>query len=156
MDAITLLKADHKKVGELLEDIKGLSQSAHVERRKLFEQIDRDLTVHSKIEETIFYPALKKKAQIGNDDDAKQEVLEAYEEHSNVKGMLKKLERTEATDETYNAKLQVLGELVKHHVHEEEHEMFREARDLMSETELDALGVELARAKEELMSGGPA
>jgi len=153
MNAITLLKADHKKVGELLKDIEGLSQSAHIERRKLFAQIDRELTVHSKIEETIFYPALKRKAQTGNNDDTKQEVLEAYEEHSNVKGMLKKLEGTEATDETYNAKLQVLSELVKHHVHEEEHEMFREAHDLMSETELDDLGMELTRAKEELMSG---
>ncbi len=83
-------------------------------------------------------------------------MLEAYEEHANVKGMLKKLVDTAATDETYNAKLQVLGELVKHHVHEEEHEMFKEARDLMSEAELENLGVELARAKQELTSGVPA
>ncbi len=116
MDAIALLKADHKTVGDLLKQLEGLSESAHSERRRLFEQIDRELTVHSKIEETIFYPALKNKAGTTSHDDAKQEVLEAYEEHANVKGMLKKL-----VD-----------------------------RDLMSETELENLGVELARAKEEL------
>jgi hypothetical protein len=62
----------------------------------------------------------------------------------------------DAADETYNAKLQVLDELVKHHVHEEEREMFKEAKDLMDESELEQLGVELARAKEQLLSGVPA
>jgi len=152
MDAITLLTADHRKVEELLSEVEHLSESAHAQRRTLFEQIDHELTVHSKIEETIFYPALKRKAKTDKDDDATQEVLEAYEEHSNVKGMIKKLEDTEASDETYNAKLQVLSELVKHHVHEEEHEMFKEARSLMDESELTELGAELARAKEQFMS----
>ncbi len=151
-----LLKADHAKVGGLLEEIDRLSESAHAERREIFEKIDHELRVHSKIEETIFYPALKKKANTDKDDGAKQEVLEAYEEHANVKNMLEKLEETDATDETYNAKLQVLSELIKHHVHEEEHEMFKEARSLMDETELEELGKELARAKEQLMSGAPA
>ncbi len=152
MDAITLLKADHDAVGDLLKQIKDLDESAHGQRRELFRQIDKELTVHSKIEETIFYPALKQKAKSEDDDDATQEVLEAYEEHANVKGMLKKLESTDAADETYNAKLQVLSELVKHHVHEEEHEMFKEARDLMDESELEQLGVKLAQAKEQLLS----
>lgn len=152
MDAITLLTADHRKVEKLLSEVEHLSESDHATRRKLFEHIDQELTVHSKIEETIFYPAVKKKAKSDKDDDAEQEVLEAYEEHANVKGMIKKLESTEASDETYNAKLQVLSELVKHHVHEEEHEMFKEARSLMDESELKELGLELEQAKEQLMS----
>ncbi len=156
MDAITLLTADHKKVDGLLKEVHALNESDHTKRHQLFEQIDRELTVHSKIEETIFYPALKRKAQAGKDDEATQEVLEAYEEHVNVKHMLEALERTQPGDETYNAKLQVLGELVKHHVHEEEHEMFKEARSLMNESELEELGRELARAKEQLTSGVPA
>ena len=122
MDAITLLKADHRTVEDLLKQVQDLSESAHAQRRALFQQIDKELTVHSKIEETIFYPALKQKAKSKEDNDAKQEVLEAYEEHGNVKSMLEKLEGTDAADETYNAKLQVLSDLVKHHVHEEEHE----------------------------------
>lgn len=152
MDAITLLKADHHAVEDLLKQIKDLDDSAHAQRRELFRQIDKELTVHSKIEETIFYPALKQKAKAEDADDATQEVLEAYEEHANVKSMLQKLESTDAADETYNAKLQVLSELVKHHVHEEEHEMFKEANDLMDESELEQLGVKLAQAKEQLLS----
>jgi hemerythrin superfamily protein len=152
MDAITLLKADHHAVENLLKQIKDLEESAHDQRRELFRHIDRELTVHSTIEETIFYPALKQKAKLDDDDDATQEVLEAYEEHANVKSMLQKLESTDATDETYNAKLQVLSELVKHHVHEEEHEMFKEARELMDESELEQLGATLAQAKEQLLS----
>lgn len=153
MDAITLLKADHRAVEDLLKQIKDLDESAHAQRRELFRQIDRELTVHSKIEETIFYPALKQKAKSEDDDGATQDVLEAYEEHANVKSMLQKLENTDAADETYNAKLQVLSDLVKHHVHEEEHEMFKEAKELMGESELDQLGATLAQAKEQLLSG---
>ena len=152
MDAITLLKADHHAVENLLQQIKELDGSAHAKRRDLFRQIDKELTAHSKIEETIFYPALKKKAASADDDNATQEVLEAYEEHANVKSMLQKLESTDAADETYNAKLQVLSDLVKHHVHEEEHVMFRDAKNLMNEAELEQLGVTLAKAKEELLS----
>ena len=156
MDAITLLKADHRAVEALLKQVQDLSESAHAQRRELFQRIDKELTVHSKIEETIFYPALKQKAKSKNDDDATQEVLEAYEEHANVKSMLQKLESTDAADETYNAKLQVLSELVKHHVHEEEQEMFKEAAELMGESELEQLGTKLAQAKEQLLSAAPA
>jgi hemerythrin superfamily protein len=153
MDAITLLKADHRAVEGLLKQVESLSKTAHAQRRALFQQIDKELTVHSKIEETIFYPAFKQKAKSKDDDDATQEVLEAYEEHGNVKSMLEKLE---ATDETYNAKLQVLSELIKHHVHEEEHELFKEAQNLMNESELEQLGIKMAQAKEQLLSAVPA
>jgi hemerythrin superfamily protein len=156
MDAISVLKADHRKVGELLDEVAALSATSHAKRHALFERIDRELTIHSKIEESIFYPALKKASSAKHDDEAKQEVLEAYEEHSNVKGMIEKLARTDPADETYNAKLQVLGELVKHHVHEEERKMFVEARRLMDESELEDLGAELAQAKERLQKTVPA
>ncbi|HET9393629.1 MAG TPA: hemerythrin domain-containing protein [Candidatus Rubrimentiphilum sp.] len=112
--------------------------------------------MHSKIEETIFYPALKQKAKSEKDDDATEEVLEAFEEHANVKSMIEKLEATGAADETYNAKLEVLSELIKHHVHEEEHEMFKEASELMDESELEELGGRLAQMKEELLNAAPA
>lgn len=154
MDATTLLKEDHRKVEELLKEVQGLSENAHVARQKLFDKINDELTVHSKIEEKIFYPALKAKADAARDDDAEQEVLEAFEEHANVKEMLEKLASTEPTDETYNAKLQVLGELVKHHVHEEEHEMFKEAHSLFTKEELETLGERLAKAKAELVRVG--
>ncbi len=145
MDAIRLLKADHKEVEGLFKELEDLSDNAKAGRKRIFEQIDRALTVHAKIEETIFYPAVKSRAT--RDKEAKQEVLEAYEEHSNVKAMLKKLEETEPSDETYKAKLQVLHELVKHHVKEEERELFSDAKDLLSREELEELGEEMERAK---------
>ncbi len=153
MDALTLLKEDHRKVDELLKEANALSEGAAAARQKLFKQIDEALTVHTKIENDIFYPALKAKAKAEKEDEAKAEVLEAYEEHANVTAMLKKLEGTEPKDETYAAKLQVLSELVKHHVHEEEHEMFPQARDLFDKSELEDLGVKLERARSEMKAG---
>ena len=145
MDAIRLLKNDHKEVEALFKELEEISPTAKASRKKIFERIDEALTVHAKIEETIFYPAVK--ARANRDKEAKEEVLEAYEEHSNVKAMLKKLEETEPSDETYEAKLQVLHELVKHHVKEEEHVLFPEAKGLLEKEELEALGQELEEAK---------
>ena len=151
MDAITLLKADHKKVEDLFKQVEELSDTAHATRAKLFVTIDRELTVHSRVEETIFYPALKAKTK--KDTEQSDGVLEAYEEHANVKAMIQKLEALEPSDETYNAKLQVLSELVKHHVKEEETEMFKQARQLLSESELAALGKQIEVAKGNVLVG---
>jgi iron-sulfur cluster repair protein YtfE (RIC family) len=149
MDAISLLKADHKKVGELLDKVEALSDGAHVSRQRLFEQIAQELTVHAQVEETIFYPAVK--ARTKRDTEPSDEVLEAYEEHANVKSMLEKLRALDPAEETYNAKLQVLSDLVRHHVKEEETVLFKQARELLDKSELEELGGELAAAKEEML-----
>lgn len=151
MDAIRFLKSQHKEVNALFKDVAALSDSAKASRKKLFTQIDQALTVHAEIEEKIFYPELK--AAAARDKEAKQEVLEAYEEHANVKAMIAKLENTEPSDETYAAKLQVLMELVKHHVKEEETTMFPQAKELLDKDELDDLGTRLENAAEELKGG---
>ncbi len=149
MDAITLLKADHKKVGELFKEIEDLSDTAHASRGKVFEKIDIELTAHATIEEQIFYPAFKAKTKINTEEG--DEIREAAEEHANIKEMIAKLRKLEPADETYNAKLQVLGELVKHHVKEEETEMFKQARGLMQESELKSLGEKMAAKKQQLL-----
>ncbi len=148
MDAITLLKTDHEKVTELFDKVEALSDDAHVTRGKLFAQIKHELTIHSEIEEKIFYPAFKAKTTQNTEEG--DEVLEAYEEHGNIKGMLDKTGALDPTDETYNAKLQVLMELVKHHVKEEETELFKQARQLLSKDELNELGEKMAAKKEQL------
>jgi hemerythrin superfamily protein len=148
MDAISLLKADHREVEGLFKEVEALGDTAHVSRGKLFQKIDAALSAHAEIEENIFYPALKAKTKLNSEPS--DEVFEAYEEHANVKAMLGKLESTDPFDDTYNAKLQVLMELVKHHVKEEETEMFKQARQLLSETELKDLGAELGAAKKQL------
>lgn len=149
-DAIELLKADHRKVEALLKEIHELPDTAHERRASICAQVSRELKAHDKIETTIFYPALK--AKTTPDTEPRDEVLEAYEEHANIAGMLEKLAVTAPTDESYNAKLQVLGELVKHHVKEEEHEMFKQARELLSESELKELGERIEREKQQLVT----
>ena len=153
MDALRLLRADHKQVEGLFKELEALGENAHVSRAKIFEQIDTELEAHAKIEETIFYPAVKRASR--RDAEAKKEVLEAYEEHANVKAMLAKLKELDPKDETYNAKLQVLHELVKHHVKEEENELFQEAKDLLGEEKLATLGDEMESAKAQLLGETP-
>lgn len=148
MDAIALLKSDHKKVSALFEKVDGLSDTAHATRGKLFAEINSELTIHAKIEEQIFYPAFQAKTK--QNTDPGDEVREAYEEHANVKEMLAKLQALEPSDDTYNAKLQVLGELVKHHVKEEESELFKQAKQLLDEDELETLGEQMTALKEDL------
>ena len=149
MDAITLLTADHRKVAGLLREVQE-TEGDDAARAALFEKIRAELTAHSEAEETIFYPALKAKATAGT--DAGDEVDEAYEEHANVKAMLEKIAALDPSDDTYSAKLQVLDELVKHHVNEEESTMFESARDLLTEPELAGLGAQLQAKKESLLA----
>ncbi len=147
MDAISLLKKDHTKVKALFKEVAGLGDRAGNARKKLFEQIDQELELHASIEEQIFYPAFKKKA--AKDSEKKEEVLEAYEEHALVKHLLGELKMMEPREETYKPKLEVLMELVRHHVKEEEFEMFKMARELFKPNELDALGQQLEEAKQQ-------
>lgn len=147
MDALKLLKEDHKKVKTLFGEVEELGDRASTQRSKLFQQIDRELTVHSKIEETIFYPEFRKRAQ---DSEEREEVLEAYEEHNIVKTLIGELENLDPKDETYKPKLSVLKEMVNHHVKEEEGTMFKMAREIFDKEELDEIGERLMEAKEEM------
>lgn len=146
MDALKLLKEDHKKVKALFEEVEGLGDRATTQRKNLFQQIDKELTLHSKIEETLFYPEFKKRAE---DSEERDEVLEAYEEHGVVKVMIGELENLDPKDETYKPKLTVLKELVLHHVKEEEGPLFKMAREIFEPDELDRIGERIVEAKEE-------
>jgi hemerythrin superfamily protein len=147
MDALKLLKADHKKVSMLFDEVDGLGDRATTHRQKLFRQIDQELTIHSKVEETIFYPEFRRRADKGEE---REEVLEAYEEHNMVKTIIGELENLDPKDETYKPKLSVLKELVQHHVKEEEGPMFKMARELFEPNELEELGERIMTAKQEL------
>lgn len=146
MDALKLLKEDHKTVKALFGEVEALSDRAASQRAKLFARIDRELTLHAQVEETIFYPEFKRRAE---DSEERQEVLEAYEEHAIVKNLLHELEALEPKDETYKPKLTVLKELVNHHVKEEEGTMFKMARELFEKDELDEIGTRIQEAKQE-------
>ena len=142
-DAIALLKADHRKVEDLFEKFeKAKSDSV---KKALVEQICTELSVHTAIEEEIFYPACT--GQI--DEDL---VKEAYVEHDGAKVMIAELIASEPGDDFYDAKVKVLSEEIKHHVKEEERRsegMFAQARE--AGLDMDALGEQLTARKKELM-----
>lgn len=147
MDALKVLKEDHQKVKMLFGEVESLGDRASSHRKKLFQQIDQELTAHAKIEETIFYPEFRRHAE---NADEKEEVLEAYEEHSIVKTLIHELEDLDPKDETYRPKLKVLKDLVELHVKEEEGPMFKMARQIFEKDELEEIGERLMEAKEKM------
>jgi hemerythrin superfamily protein len=140
-DAIALLKADHKKVGELFEQFQKSKSVAR--KKKLVEQICTELTVHTEIEEEIFYPAVKAALK---DHEL---VPEANVEHASIKDLIAQVQDVEPEGEMYNARVKVMSEFVKHHVKEEHTEMFPKARK--SKLDLVELGAQLAARKKELL-----
>jgi hemerythrin-like domain-containing protein len=143
MNAFTLLKADHKKVADLLEQIDSTTERGIKTREDLFKRLKNELDVHTRIEETIFYPALEE------EEETRDITLEAFEEHRLVKQLLSELESMDKGDEQWTAKFTVLKENIEHHVEEEEDEMFKKARKVLSEEDLQTLGSRLEKAKQE-------
>lgn len=141
MDAFTLLKNDHQKVAGLLEKIEGTTERALKTREELFTQLKSELDVHTEIEEKIFYPVLEKA------DETRDITLEAFEEHRLVKQLLGELAAEAKDDEQWTAKFTVLKENIEHHVEEEEGEMFKKARKVLSKAEIEELGARLEKAK---------
>jgi hemerythrin-like domain-containing protein len=144
MDAIALLKQDHAEVKELFKQVDALGERANATRAKLFAKIDSALEVHTQIEEEIFYPTFKARAE---DSQEREEVLEALEEHGIAKMLLQELQELEPSDEAFQPKLSVLMEAVQHHIKEEEGTLFKMARELFDRDELSNLGEQLAAAK---------
>ena len=143
--AIELLMTDHRKVEMLFDQYEDEKEGDEDTKRQLAQQICGELTVHAQVEEELFYPWLRE-----NLDDEKMELVEEAEvEHQSAKDLIAQIEGAAEIDETYDAKVKVLGEYVKHHVEEEENEIFKECRDMQEE--LDELGQEMAARKGELM-----
>lgn len=140
MDALELLKTDHKNVKALFKKAEGTKNPK--QQKQLFEQIKMELETHTHIEETVFYPAIAK------NEELKDMVLESLEEHKQVKTLLREMENLTSDSEKFEPKLKVLMENVEHHaVEEEEGEMFPKIRKLMSAPALEQLGQELEAAK---------
>jgi hemerythrin superfamily protein len=141
-DATALLRADHKLVSGLFAEYEKTRSTE--QKRKLVSQICTELTVHARLEEEIFYPAVKLALK---DDEL---VPEARVEHATLKALIAQVEDVEPEGEMFDARIKVLSEYVKHHVEEEQNEMFPKAKS----TKLDmlALGAKLSERKAELVS----
>jgi hemerythrin superfamily protein len=140
MDAITLLKQDHKTVEKLFKQFEKATQPA--QQRKLAREVVKELSVHAAIEEMVFYPAVRDRVPAAEDT-----VLESLEEHHIVKWVLSELEDMKPDHERFKAKMTVLIESVRHHVKEEESELFPEVRTTIKRKELAELGDALEKAK---------
>ena len=144
MNAFQLLKEDHQKVSGIFQQLEPTTERAEKTRTELFAKLKEELDIHAKIEETIFYPAIKQAAE------TREIVLEGFEEHHVIKTLLKELEAMPVATEEWAAKLKVLQENVEHHVEEEEGEMFQKAREVISEDQINQLGARMEELKTQL------
>lgn len=145
MNAISLLMKDHKNVKALFAQYEGLSDRSFATKKKLADQICHELTVHTQVEEEIFYPAVRRPIHDGDLMD------EAVVEHASAKELIAQILAMDPSEDLYDAKVTVLSEQIEHHVKEEEGDMFPKVRK--TGVDLDALGEQMAARKEQLAAG---
>lgn len=141
-DAVGLLTKDHKDVKTMFEQFEGLTDRSKASKKKLADQICNALTVHTQLEEKIFYPAVRKAIN----DEAMMD--EALVEHASAKDLIAQIEGMQADDDLYDAKVKVLSEQIEHHVREEEDEMFPKVRK--TSLDLNALAEEMMALKQQI------
>lgn len=142
IDAIAMLKADHVAVSQMFADYEKTRSARN--KKALVAEICAALSVHAQIEEEIFYPAVKVVLK------DKLLVPEATVEHASLKDLIAQLEGVEPDGEMYDAKVKVLSEYVKHHVKEEQSEMFPKIKS--SSLDMVELGARMAARKDELLA----
>ncbi|NJR57929.1 MAG: hemerythrin domain-containing protein [Cyanobacteria bacterium CRU_2_1] len=136
---LALIEADHQKVEQLFtesETTKGVKKS-----QEIFNQIYKGLTLHAKAEELVFYPAMREY------EETQQYLEEAEQEHNSAKILLEEMKTLNPSDDEFKTKMQSLKETIRHHVAEEESEIFDAVRECMDDEELKQLGQEFQDAK---------
>jgi len=141
MDALSLLKEDHDRVKKMLAEGESTTERAEKTRTELYAKLRQEMEIHERIEEEIFYPALKEHPK------AREIALEGYEEHHVVDQIMGELGQTDVGEETWAAKFKVMKENIEHHIEEEEGEMFSQARDVFEPQELEELGSRMEELK---------
>jgi len=142
MDAIKLLTQDHRSVERLFKAYERAGERAIKEKQRLADQVVRELSIHASIEEQFLYPSARELS-----DKLNSQVLEALEEHHLAKATLAELEKMSPRDERFEAKMTVLIENIRHHVEEEEEDLFPKLRRLMDSAGLEVLGEAMEAAK---------
>jgi len=146
MDAFEMLEEDHENVKKLLSELEDTTERGVKTREELFAKIKQEMLVHETLEEEILYPTLKEH------DKTKEVSLEGYEEHHVVNEIMAELEETPVEDERWAAKFAVMKENIEHHIEEEEDEMFKKARQVLDQEEIEALGERMQQRKKELQA----
>ncbi len=142
-NAITMLTEDHAKVRKMFKQFEKAKDDDAAQKEELVRQICAELTVHTQLEEEIFYPAAREALQ-------EQDLLdEAEVEHASAKSLIEQLSGMQPEDDLYDAKVTVLGEYVEHHVKEEEKQLFPKVRK--ARLDLDEMADQMSARKSELM-----
>ncbi|MFG1642735.1 hemerythrin domain-containing protein [Amycolatopsis sp. NPDC049252] len=141
-DAIVLLKEDHQTVEKLFKQFEKAGDNAFQEKRKLVDAMIEELTTHTYIEEEIFYPMAREAVP-----ETRDHVLESVEEHHVMVWLMAELVDLDPEDETFDAKVTVLTENVRHHVEEEEDEWFPEVRKALGRKRLQEVGQRMLDAR---------
>ena len=141
MNAIELLKNDHQEASSLMEQIE-LADKGDRSAKELFTQLKQALTLHTQVEEQVFYPALK------SFEETKDMVPEALEEHQEVDDLLAEMAALSPGNDEFMDKFTELRDAVEHHVEEEENEMFPKAEKALGESRLQEMGRQMQQMKE--------
>lgn len=145
MDIFDRIKTDHDTIRGLLDRIEAAPEGDREARKTLYERLQRELWSHGKVEEAVFYAAVR------HDEDARKETLEGINEHQLIDSLLDQLNAMPVDGAAWTAKLQVLGETVRHHLKEEEEELFEEARAAIPGDRAEALGRDFDERKAKAM-----
>jgi hemerythrin superfamily protein len=144
MNAIDLLKADHQKVKAILAQLSESTERATKKRVELLDKLEMEISIHTKLEEEILYPAFKEAGA------KEQDIMyfEAKEEHRTVDSLvLPDLKQTDPGTPEFSGRVKVVKELLEHHIEEEETEMFPQAKKLLGKAKLEDLGAQMEAMK---------
>ena len=150
-DAIALLRDDHRDLRSLFEKYEGLSPRAKKAQEQVRDRIVEALSVHAAIEERVFYPVVLETVP-----DLEESILEGMQEHALAEQMLAQVAGTDVDDRWFRPRMMVLGDIVRHHMREEEREVFPALRDALDKTQLKELGDSLREERLEAPMAPPA
>jgi hemerythrin superfamily protein len=146
MDAIQLLKQDHRTVESLFKEFERAGEKAHHTKKRLVKKLIKELSLHADLEEQVFYPAVQQGA------DENELVLKAMEEHDLVKSLLQQLEKMSPEEDRFHPKVTVLIQNVREHMEQEEREIFPKLKEALKLAQLQELGHRLEEGKKAIQS----
>ena len=141
MNIIEMLKQDHQEAAAMMDRIESAGEG-DPSVMTTFTQLKEALTLHTQIEEKVFYPALR------NNDETEDQIEESFEEHQEVKDMLAEMSGLQAGNDEFMSMMGDLRESVEHHVEEEENELFPKAQQILGDSRLQEMGEQMMQMKQ--------
>lgn len=147
MSIFEIIHSDHEDVKRILQRLVDSTRRARKSREEQLESLKGEILPHMHAEESLLYPFLQ------DESDEPDLALIAMEEHQVARNLLSDVESTSTDDDRWHAKVQVLQEIVRHHIQEEESTIFDKAMELMDEEQAEEMGERFNSLKKEAMAG---